>query len=111
MFIARKEQVSPKLIVELVSSSPEMFEECKVKYKNLVLHNIVLAILGFRVETRDEMQILELRQKFCEMYPGLRNEWGTVEEWIVMQFNSIHTQAFGNRPYYHYEGGMFIRKI
>ena len=52
-FIARKEQVSPELIVELISSSPETFEECKAKYKNLVLHNIVLAILGFRVETCD----------------------------------------------------------
>ena len=70
-FIARKEQVSPELIVELISSSPETFEECKAKYKNLVLHNIVLAILGFRVETRDEMQMLQLCQKFYEMYPGL----------------------------------------
>lgn len=79
-FIARKEQVSPELIVELISSSPETFEECKAKYKNLVLHNIVLAILGFRVETRDEMQMLQLCQKFYEMYPGLKNEWDTVEE-------------------------------
>lgn len=71
-FIARKEQVSPELIVELISSSPETFEECKAKYKNLVLHNIVLAILGFRVETRDEMQMLQLCQKFYEMYPGLK---------------------------------------
>lgn len=110
-FIARKEQVSPELIVELISSSPETFEECKAKYKNLVLHNIVLAILGFRVETRDEMQMLQLCQKFYEMYPGLKNEWDTVEEWIAMQFNSIHTQTFSNRPYYHYEGGMFTRKI
>lgn len=110
-FIARKEQVSPKLIVELISSSPEMFAECKAKYKNLVLHNVVLAILGFRVETRDDIQMLELRQRFYEMYPGLRNEWDTVEEWIAMQFNSIHAQAFSNRPYYHYEDGMVTRKI
>ena len=67
--------------------------------------------LGFRVETRDEMQMLQLCQKFYEMYPGLKNEWDTVEEWIAMQFNSIHTQTFSNRPYYHYEGGMFTRKI
>lgn len=65
----------------------------------------------FRVETRDEMQMLQLCQKFYEMYPGLKNEWDTVEEWIAMQFNSIHTQTFSNRPYYHYEGGMFTRKI
>ena len=110
-FIARKEQVSPELIVELISSSPEMFAECTAKYKNLVLHNLVLAILGFRVETCDDIQMLELRQKFYEMYPGLKNEWGTVEEWITMQFNSIHTQAFSNRPYYRYEGGKITRNI
>lgn len=56
-------------------------------------------------------QMLQLCQKFYEMYPGLKNEWDTVEEWIAMQFNSIHTQTFSNRPYYHYEGGMFTRKI
>lgn len=55
--------------------------------------------------------MLQLCQKFYEMYPGLKNEWDTVEEWIAMQFNSIHTQTFSNRPYYHYEGGMFTRKI
>lgn len=110
-FIARKEQVSPERIVELISSSPELFVECKAKYKNLVLHNIVLAILGFRVETHDDIQMFELRNRFYEAYPGLKNEWDTVEEWITMQFNSIHTQAFSNRPYYHYEGGMFTRKI
>ena len=108
-FVARKEQVSPERVVELLSS-PELFVECKAKYKNLVLHNVVLAILGFRVETRDDIQMLELRQRFYEMYPGLRNEWDTVEEWIAVQFNSIHAQAFNNRPYYHYEDGMVTRK-
>lgn len=113
-FVARKEQVNPELVVQLISSSsssPEMFVECKAKYKSLVLHNIVLAILGFRVETRDDIQMLELRQRFHEMYPDLKKEWGTVEEWITLQFNSIHTQAFSNRPYYRYEGGIFTSNI
>ena len=110
-FIARKEQVSPELIVELIYSSPEMFVECKAKYKNLVLHNVVLATLGFRSDAHDDIQMLELRQKFYATYPGLRKEWDAVEDWIVLQFNSIHTQAFSNRPYYHYEGGIFTRKI
>lgn len=110
-FIARKEQASPELIVESISSSPEMFAECGAKYKNLVLHNVVLSILGFRSDTREDIQMLELRQKFYEMYPGLRNEWEAVEDWITLQFNSIHTQAFSNRPYYRYESGKFTRNI
>ena len=109
-FVARKEQISPDRIVELLSS-PELFLECKAKYKNLVLHNIVLAILGFRVETHDVVQMSELRQRFYAMYPGLKNEWNKVAEWITTWFNSIHTQAFSNRPYYHYECEMFTRKI
>jgi len=110
-FIARKEQVSPELIVEFISAYPELFTECKAKYKNLVLHNVVLAILGFRSDVHDDIQMLELRQKFYDMYPRLRKEWSTVEEWITMRFNSIHTQAFSNCPYYHYEGGRFTRNI
>ena len=110
-FIARKEQVSPQKIVDLVSSSPKLFIECRNKYKDLVLHNIVLTILAFRLEIRDAVHMTELRQKFYDMYPGLRKEWNMVEGWILSQFNAIHTRAFSNRPYYRYEDGSLVRNI
>ena len=110
-FVARKEQASPKKIVELISSSPQLFAECRTKYKTLVLHNIVLTLLGFRVKDYDNMRMAKLRQGFNEMYPNLSDEWDLVEEWISEHFNSIHTQAFSNRPYYYYEEGNFVKKF
>lgn len=108
---ARREQVDPCLLAGLISSCPALFPECTARYKSLVLHNLVLAALGFRTEECGELQLSELRGRFAEMYPGLREEWVTVEAWISVQFNSVHTRSFCGRPYYHYEHGSFTRTI
>lgn len=110
-FIARKEQVNPSLLVELLSLHPESFVACRAMYKDLVIHSIVLAILGFRLKDHDSVHILELRKNFLDMYPRLKQDWGTVEAWISLQFNLIHTQAFYEHPYYHYEDGIISRSI
>ena len=106
-FVSRKEQISPQAIVDLICANPELFTECKLKYANLVLHSIVLAILGFKTALCDGIQLSELYYVFSEMYPCLKHEWSTVEEWIVRQFNSTHKQAFYDHPYYEYADGKF----
>ena len=110
-FIARKEQVSPIAIASLIRDNTEMFAACKAKYTNLVLHNIVLAILGFRLERSDGIQVSELRSRFVKRYPSLKDEWDRVENWIIEQFNSVHEQAFCAIPYYRYENGEFLIMI
>lgn len=105
-WIARKETVNPEDIVSLIRTEPNSFAQCRAKYKDLVLHNIVLAILGFRTD-RAVLEIPALQKRFYEMFPTLSKEWNLVEDWICNRFNSVHTQSFCSHPYYRYEGRTF----
>lgn len=104
-WVARKKNTNPKAIVSLISADSTVFSQCQKKYEDLVLHNIVLSILGFRSE-RIELEMGEVKKRFFAMFPSLALEWSVVEKWISTQFYSIHTQAFYSRPYYRYENGI-----
>lgn len=105
-FVSRKESISPNEIVTLLMSNPELFSQCINKYTEMCLHNIVLSILEFRKHQGFIFDTNRLKESFAERYPSLIHEWEKIEEWVQQRFNTIHTQSFCSRPYYHYENGV-----
>ncbi len=105
-YVARKTHVNPRVIVEFIKKNPDRFPKSIAKYQDLVLHNIVLACLGFRTERRD-MTLYDLQCSFSKLFPTINEEWNIVEKWIVEEFNSVHAQSFSARPYYQYTDEFF----
>lgn len=96
--------INPEIIVRKIQEDPSVMKRVLKKYKMMILHNTVLAYLGYN--TSDGVTVSSCRAdeviKFLTNKFGDRFEYGT---WLEEAFNLIHREIFKGIPYLVYENG------
>ena len=103
-FAAKDLYINPSSIVEQICQTPELMTATLAKYKNLILHNYVLNILGYSVLTgvnRENLAISNIIEKLNTLY-GKQLD---VLKWMEKKFNSVHSGIFKGKPFIHFEDG------
>ena len=104
-FASKDLHVNPELLVKKIQEDPSAYGHLIEKYRNLILHNEVLLVMGYDAKTgftEQERKVEEvekhLEQKYCL---GL-----DVREWMEQEFMKIHTGIFREKPCLMYEKGV-----
>ncbi|MDO5292774.1 MAG: N-6 DNA methylase [bacterium] len=97
-FISKDLHVSPELIVKRVTENPFIMEKTLSKYGDLLLHNTILRLFNYNVNTG----VLRDRVKIEEAVDELNKRFGLSidsENWIIEKFIKIHTGIFKGIPF------------
>ncbi len=103
-FTSKDLNINPASIVEQICIEPWKMKTTLVKYKDMIIHNRILDLLKYSVNTGIEAEVIDTNGVVEEMN---RSVYGCVdiEEWMVKKFNSIHTGIFKGRPFLIFEDG------
>ena len=74
------------------------------KYKDLILHNYILHILGYSVSTgvrKEEVTTLSVIDEVDALY-GKQMD---ILKWMERKFNSVHSGIFKGKPFIHFKDG------
>ena len=95
--------LSPVSIVEKIQESPFVFDKVINKYKYLLLHNYVLHYMGYDTKSGvsvNNVKVEDIANDFSKHF-----NYNNYDEWIMNDFNAIHSDIFKNVPYLIYQNG------
>ena len=107
-FIAKDLSINPEIIVKKIQENPDMMKNVLKRYKEMLLHNVVLYYLGYNTKNGVEVTncTIEAIAAFMADRFGKTLEY---EKWISESFNAVHGEIFKGVPYLIYENGVVHR--
>lgn len=103
-FAAKDLCINPSSLVEQICQAPTLMTSTLTKYKDLILHNCILHILGYSVlagVSKEKLTTLNVIDEVHTLYGKQIN----VAKWIENKFNSVHSGIFKGKPFIHFEDG------
>ena len=103
-FAAKDLYINPSSLVEQICQKPELMPSTLAKYKDLILHNYILHILGYSVSTgvrKEEVATLSVIDEVDALY-GRQMD---IVRWMERKFNSVHSGIFKGKPFIHFKDG------
>lgn len=103
-FVSKDLDINPSSLVEQICQNPFLMHFTLEKYKDLIIHNWVLQIMGYSVVRgvfNNILSILDVVNSFENMY-GTQMD---IKTWMEKKFNSIHSGIFKGKPFLRYEDG------
>lgn len=103
-FAAKDLYINPSSLVEQICQKPELMTSTLAKYKDLILHNYILHILGYSVSTgvrKEEVTTLSVIDEVDALY-GKQMD---ILKWMERKFNSVHSGIFKGKPFIHFKDG------
>ena len=108
-FVAKDLNINPVSIVEQICLNPGAMKSTSMKYKDLILHNKVLDLLGYSVYTGIDLENIDIK-KIVEKINQLFGGSVDFEKWLATKFNSVHKGIFKGTPFLIFEDGE-IKKL
>lgn len=104
-YVSKDLNVNPEIIVRKIQSNPGGMQLVMNKYKDLVLHGLVLLCLGYdtRSGITTEGEKVSKLEEFLKNRLGEKNDY---HEWLCNSFNSVHSEIFKGVPYLICEEGV-----
>lgn len=90
-------QVNPEFLVKFILAHSDKMVKLTEKYKNLILHNEVLHLMGYNTQSgimRDHMPMGKAEEYFMGKY-GMEMD---LKDWLCETFGSIHRSIFKKYP-------------
>lgn len=103
-FASKDLYVNPTSLVEQICQTPARMSSTLTKYKDLIIHNHVLHILGYSVSSGVIMEKINTLDVINAM-DNLYGEQVDIRKWLEKKFNSIHSGIFKGKPFICYEDG------
>lgn len=107
-FVSKDLHINPEQIVKKISKNPFVMKKTITKYKDLLIHNVVLQMFDYNVNTgisRDVVKIDEAVEKLNERFELSFDS----EKWISDNFNRVHKGIFKGVPYLMFKDGAIQR--
>lgn len=106
-YVSKDLNVNPEIIVRKIQSNPGGMKLVMRKYRDLVLHGLVLQYLGYN--TRNGIAVEREKVSGLETFLNIRLGRNNYYEWLSSSFNSVHREIFKGVPYLIYEEGIIHR--
>lgn len=96
-YAAKELNINPEYLVKIILSHEKQF--CKVtgKYRNLILHNEVLKLMGYHTEKGLSCQELSMEAAASYMAGKYQIPFD-IKTWLTEEFIRIHRAVFKNEP-------------
>lgn len=104
-YIAKDLHVNPEIIVRKIQSNPEGMKLVTGKYKDFILHGLVLSFLGYNTQkgiTAEKAEVISL-ENFLKDRMGCEADY---HGWLSNVFNPVHSEIFKGVPYLICEEGV-----
>ena len=102
-YVSKDLNINPEVLVNRIQENPYQLTNVLNKYKDLLLHNYVLFCMGYNTSTgvtHQRESIDAIVNHFTKRF-----EESNYKEWIISNFNQIHTDIFKGIPYLIYDKG------
>ena len=103
-FVAKDLYINPSSLVEQICKAPELMTSTLAKYKDLILHNYILHILGYSVSTGINKEKVGIAY-VVDAVDALYGKQVDVLKWIEKRFNSVHSGIFKGKPFIYFKDG------
>jgi hypothetical protein len=103
-FASKDLHINPSSLVEQICQTSALMSSTLRKYKDLILHNYVLHILGYSVSAGVITERINTSYVVDTM-DTLVGKQVDVWKWMGKKFNSIHSGIFKGKPFIHFEDG------
>lgn len=102
-------QVNPEQIVKAIIGNPARMEKTLNKYQDLLVHNSILGVLGYDVNTGISQEYKKIKDIVNELEQKFNTSFD-FEHWILEKFNAIHMSIYKGIPFLTMQNGA-IQKI
>jgi hypothetical protein len=96
-YAAKDLQINPEYLVKFIVCNREYFEKVIEKYRDLILHNEILCLMGYHTRKG----ILESSKPVREIIQYMNQKYRMdfdIAEWIGKVFPEVHKEVFRNYP-------------
>lgn len=104
-YVAKDLGVNPEVVVKKIQEKPFGMKRVLNKYRDMILHNMVLYKLGYNTDHG----VLISECAITELLSDLMDRFGKdfdYSKWIQESFNKVHSEIFKGVPYLQYENGV-----
>lgn len=103
-FASKDLHIHPASLVEQICKSHSRMKVTLAKYKDLLIHNQVLKMLGYSVVSgiqTDRLDAFDIIKMLNDMYGGKVD----AEKWAGQRFNIVHSGIFKGKPFLYFKDG------
>lgn len=104
-YTAKDLGVNPELVLKRIQEKPFEMQTVLDKYKNLILHNTILEILGYNTYYGVKISQCSISQMACNLMHRFEQDFDYTW-WIQNSFNEVHSEIFKGVPYLQYKDGV-----
>lgn len=107
-FVSKDLNISPANVVEQICQNPYALNDTLRKYKDLIVHNTIMNLMGYNVRTGVSKNVIGLDDLVEKLDSKFDKSFDSAK-WIAERFDSIHKGIFKGVPYLGFKDGEIQR--